>query len=108
MRGPLGGAGRWYPRPGTPPTRRNLEVLAASILVGSKDAAYRLGVTPRSVQHSITDLLIRLDVGNRWEAALALGWLRIPEEYMRAADPGGPAVSSGSGEGAGALSLTKP
>lgn len=48
------GVSRWRPRPGTSPTQRDLECFAATL---------------------------RLDVETRWEALLALGWLRIPPQY---------------------------
>lgn len=88
----LYGASRWRPRPGTAPTRRNLEVFAATLVLGRKAAAGALGLSESTVRLHVGDLYTRLGVASRWEAAAALGWLTIPSELL----PRGVPVSLGS------------
>lgn len=60
------------------PTRRELQVLASTLVVGRKGAAAELGISERTVTHALTSLYGRLGAENRTTAALALGWLAIP------------------------------
>jgi DNA-binding CsgD family transcriptional regulator len=64
------------------PTDREVEVLAAYLSHGStKDAADLLGLRQQTVKNHLVNLYERLDVGGAIEAALALGWLRVPDHY---------------------------
>jgi DNA-binding CsgD family transcriptional regulator len=77
----------WSPRPDSPPTRRDLEVLAAVLVGTRREAAQRLGLHPATVRQHMANLCIRLQVLDRVEAARALGWLRIPPEHITGAGP---------------------
>jgi DNA-binding CsgD family transcriptional regulator len=62
-----------------PPTPRQLEALQASLMYGSqKAAAHQMGISPQQLKNHLTRLYKRLDVVSMPEAAIALGWLRIP------------------------------
>lgn len=69
-----------------PPTRRDLEVLAAMLTGTREDAARRLGVSVPTIRTHMTLLLLKLSVRDRVEAARALGWLRVPDEYLTGAE----------------------
>ena len=64
------------------PTDRQVEVLASYMAHGRvKDAATELGISEQTVKNHLLNLYRTLDVGGAIEAAMALGWLRIPERY---------------------------
>lgn len=64
------------------PTDRQVEVLASYLAHGRvKDAAAELGISPQTVKNHLSNLYDRLEVGGAVEAALALGWIRLPERY---------------------------
>lgn len=72
----------WSPLPNTPLTPREREVLAACLLGTRYEAAARLGIAWYTVRAHMRDICIRLQVEDRVEAARAMGWLRIPDEYI--------------------------
>jgi len=68
--------------PTTFPTDREVEVLAAYMAAGRvKDAASALGISEQTAKNHLAELYTRLDVAGAIEAALALGWIRIPDRY---------------------------
>lgn len=60
------------------PTPRQLACLALHLMEGRHEAAFRLGLSPRTVTWHLERLYQRLGVYNKWEAACLLGWVRIP------------------------------
>ena len=60
-------------------TKRRLEVFAAALAMGNRDAAEALGLTEQTVKNHVGDLFRALGVNSRCEAAIVLGWLKIPE-----------------------------
>jgi DNA-binding NarL/FixJ family response regulator len=62
------------------PTARELEVLAACLRHHStKLAAHELGITDSTARNHLSRLYARLNVDCASQAALALGWLSVPE-----------------------------
>lgn len=72
----------WRPRFGTRPTKREMQVLAWSLFFGQKEAAHRLGITDKTVKHTLTGLYERIGASRGTEAAAILGWLQIPPEVF--------------------------
>ena len=95
-----------------PIATRKLLMLSLALQHGADEAAYRLGVGPGTVKNNLTALYRRLGVFGRDEAALALGWLRIPPALLDTpdarADHLGGRLVSGQEEGAGAPSSNCP
>jgi DNA-binding NarL/FixJ family response regulator len=61
------------------PTARELEVFAAVCVYGCyKDAARVLGIAPYTVRTHLHRLYVKKGVGSLSEAAIALGWLKVP------------------------------
>jgi len=75
-------------KPGSEPTRRELEVLANALAHSTKGTAYRLGISEQAVKNHLTSLFRRLGAVNRDQAGIALGWILIPDGLLR--DEGGP------------------
>lgn len=62
------------------PTARQLQVLAAYFRHHStKIAACELGISDGSVRNHLSRLYARLDVGCASQAAIAIGWLALPD-----------------------------
>lgn len=64
------------------PTERQLQVFANFLLHGTKEAAVVLDIAEQTVKNTLTDLYIRLGVESQAQAAVALGWLDIPDGYV--------------------------
>lgn len=64
------------------PTDRQLAALRAYLAAGSvKDAARNLGIAPQTMKNHLASVYADLGVGSALEAALTLGWLRLPNSY---------------------------
>ena len=63
-----------------PPTRRERQHLAATLLHGTKGAAALLGVSEKTVKNMLTTLYCRIGAYGRVDAANRLGWLNIPDD----------------------------
>lgn len=62
------------------PTARELEVLAAMLRRGSaKEAAHELGIATETVRNHASRLYLKLGVDSQSQAAIALGWLKVPD-----------------------------
>ena len=66
------------------PTEREKRCLALSLVYGRKTAAYGLGISMRTIRNHLTSLNQKLGVETAREAAIVLGWLQIPMEYLEA------------------------
>lgn len=65
-----------------PPTEHQLTILAAYFEAGSaKAAATSLGLSPQTVKNALGDIYRKLDVCGSIEAAVKLGWIKIPMNY---------------------------
>lgn len=63
-------------------TDRQVEVLAAYMRTGRvKEAAAALGLAQQTVKTHLQHVYDTLGVGGATEAAMALGWLRVPDQY---------------------------
>lgn len=75
-------------------------MLAAVLAHGYKGAAAHFGLHVGTVKHHMSNLNNRLGVFGRVEAAIALGWLSIPEDLdIGAGGPSGAAVLAGGSGG---------
>jgi hypothetical protein len=66
------------------PTTGQLEALAYTLHFGDQGAADRLGVTPSAVRMRCSRLYDCLGAISKWDAALLLGWVRIPADLLDA------------------------
>jgi DNA-binding CsgD family transcriptional regulator len=66
-------------RPVNEPTQREVELLAYVLANSQKHAAHRTGLAMSTVKNHLTSLYRRLGVTKASQAAIALGWLHIPE-----------------------------
>ena len=64
------------------PTEREKQCLAASLVYGRKEAAYALGITVATLRNHLSSINYKLGVETAREAAIVLGWLNIPEQYL--------------------------
>lgn len=65
-------------------SHRQLLALAQALQHGNAEAGYRMGIAEQTVTNLLTRLYSRLGVFNRYEAAIALGWLTIPAALLDA------------------------
>lgn len=65
-------------------TTRQLQCLYVSLEMGTDEAAYLLGLTPKTVKSHMTKLFRKLGVSTRWEAACDLGWVTVPQALLDA------------------------
>lgn len=72
----------WRPRFGTHPTKREMQILAWSMILGQKEAAQRLGIAEKTVKTTLTGLYERVGASRAIEAASLLGWVQIPPEIF--------------------------
>lgn len=75
---------------------RWLLMLSMLLQHGRKGAAYRLGVTDKTLRNEMTRFYGRLGARDMFEAACALGWFRIPADLLDA-PPMGPDSSGSQG-----------
>lgn len=77
---------RWFNQEGQEVwlSSRQLQCLIAALELGTEEAAYVLGITPKTLKSHLTKLFRKLVVYNKWEAASALGWVQYPRELMDA------------------------
>jgi len=61
---------------------RRLQVFAHYLRYGGGDAAARLGITTQAIKNHAWDLYVALDAHSLTEAAIKLGWLRIPDQLL--------------------------
>jgi hypothetical protein len=73
------------PRPGLPPTERQIHIFATYVREGSlKAAAKTLGLAESTVKNQMAELHRRLDVCCAMGAAQKLCWIRIPgDEHLQ-------------------------
>jgi hypothetical protein len=62
------------------------QLLALSLALqhGTTEAAFRIGIAETTLKDRLTRLYRKLGAFNKWEAATALGWVRIPPELLDA------------------------
>lgn len=69
-------------RPLPKPTEHEVVVLAMYVQRGSvKEAATHLDLAESTVKNTLRNLYLKLDVGSAMEAAVALGWVTLPDRY---------------------------
>lgn len=73
------------------PTRREQQCLANALLHGRDQAALALGIAPSTMRNHLDRTYQRLGVNTSAEAALALGWLSLPEDLVVTIDGKGAA-----------------
>ena len=67
------------------PTGRQLECLAAYLRLDShKEAAAQLGISPHTSKNHVYEAVRALDARGPGDAAIKLGWLRLPESFDQA------------------------
>ncbi len=67
------------------PTARQLDCIRAYCATGSQiAAAHSLGITTQTLKNHMLDLYQRLGVGGAMEAAMALGYVTLPDDDGRA------------------------
>lgn len=64
------------------PSARQLECLAATLLYGPK-AGEELGIAQQTVKNTLRKLYGDLEVNTMAKAALAVGWLEVPQRYRK-------------------------
>lgn len=67
---------------GDQPTEREKQCLANALLYGQSEAAARLDISAQTLKNHLTNLYARLGAESYADAAIALGWLDIPGEYV--------------------------
>jgi DNA-binding NarL/FixJ family response regulator len=71
------------PRGPFPPTRKELQALAAVVRFnGYAPAAHELHIGMCGIRERLRRLYARLGVTSTTEALVAVGWLAVPEEYV--------------------------
>ncbi len=63
---------------------RQLQALSLSLQHGADEAAFRMGITTKTIRNLLTRLYRKLGVFGRFEAAVTLGWVHIPPELLDA------------------------
>lgn len=79
---PVPGERNSHARFGTTPTARELQALAYALRKDSKRAAAEMGISEQTVKNHLTALYLRLGAQSKNEAAIALGWLVVPDVQL--------------------------
>ena len=61
---------------------RQLLALSLALQHGNREGGIRLGIAETTLKDRLTRLYRKLGVFGKWEAGVALGWVRIPPELL--------------------------